>query len=56
MKIYLASSLALSNFSCFSDEYKTLYPYAPDPNNNANFFVYTKEEIEQMNIVTDIVS
>ena len=40
----------------YSDEYDNLYPYAPDSANNANFFVYTKAEIEKMNIVTDIVS
>ena len=40
----------------FSDEYNTLYPYAPDSKNSANFIVYKKEEIEKMNIVTDIVS
>ena len=48
--------MTLKLFPCFSDEYDTLYPYAPDSKNSANFYVYTKEEIEKMNIVTDIVS
>ncbi len=40
----------------FSDEYRTLYPYSVDKKNEGGTQVFTKEEIEQMNVVTDIVS
>ena len=40
----------------FSDEYSTLYPYSVDKENEGGTQVFTKEEIEQMNVVTDIVS
>ena len=40
----------------FSDEYSTLYPYSVDKQNKGGTQVFTKEEIEQMNVATDIVS
>ena len=40
----------------FSDDYTTLYPLKIDEDNEAGTSVFTKEEIENMNMVTVIVS
>ena len=39
-----------------SDEYGTLYPYATTKNNEGTTTMFTKEQIEEMNVVTEIVS
>ena len=42
--------------SLFSDEYETLYPFNVEKMNEGATYVFTKEEIDKMNVVTDIVS
>ena len=40
----------------FSDEYETLYPFNVEKMNEGATYIFTKEEIDKMNVVTDIVS
>ena len=40
----------------FSDEYVTLYPYTTVKGKEGTTTMFTKEEIDQMNVVTEIVS
>ena len=44
------------SFSVPSDEYETLYPHAPDGSNEGGTHMLTKEQVQQENIVTQIVS
>ena len=39
-----------------SDEYKTLYPFTPFKENEGNTVMLSKEEINAMNLTTEIVS
>ena len=39
-----------------SDDYETLYPYAPYSYNEGGTLIFTKDEIDQMNVVTVVVS
>ena len=47
---------SIMSFSVPSDEYETLYPHAPDGSNEGGTHMLTKEQVEQENIVTQIVS
>ena len=42
--------------SLFSDEYGTMYPHFIDKQNEGGTNVFTKDEIDQMDVVTVIVS
>ena len=46
----------LHNNIYFSDKYETLYPYATQKRNEGSTTMFTKEQIEEMNVVTEIVS
>ena len=42
--------------SLFSDEYGTMYPHFIDKQNEGGTHVFTRDEIDQMDVVTVIVS
>ena len=50
------SKKSMMSYSVPSDEYETLYPHAPDGSNEGGTHMLTKEQVQQENIVTQIVS
>ena len=44
------------NYKLFSDKYETLYPYTASGLPDGTTTMFTKEQIEEMNVVTEIVS